>query len=227
MNIPYLLTVTPEVTQEVLADSRAELLATFGDYNIFRISGTTGYVEVMKNEPVRVSLPVSQWRDMAVDWYLNPDDLQTPIVLDKGEQALQKFPSITPEQSASPPVVPINTEGHVTNESLQNEKLTFDTTAVGQPHWIKISYFPNWHVKGAEGPYLVSPSFMMVIPTQSHVELYYGRTAANTVGQILEVLGWLLLVGISAWRVMLWRRRRRLEVAIMEPEHFRSEDVEP
>jgi uncharacterized membrane protein len=227
MNIPYLLTVTPEVTQEVLADSRAELLATFGDYNIFRISGTTGYVEVMKNEPVRVSLPVSQWRDMAVDWYLNPDDLQTPIVLDKGEQALQKFPSITPEQSASPPVVPINTEGHVTNESLQNEKLTFDTTAVGQPHWIKISYFPNWHVKGAEGPYLVSPSFMMVIPTQSHVELYYGRTAANTVGQILEVLGWLLLVGISAWRVMLWRRRRRLEVAIMEPEHFRNEDVEP
>lgn len=226
MNIPYLLTVTPEVTQEVQADSRAELLATFGDYNIFRISGTTGYVEVMKNQPVRVSLPVSEWRDMAVDWYLNPDDLQTPIVLDKGEKALQGFPSITPEQSASPPVVPIKTEGHVTNESFQNEKLTFDTTAVGQPHWIKISYFPNWHVKGAEGPYLVSPSFMMVIPTQSHVELYYGRTAANTLGQVLEVLGWLLLLGISAWRVVLWRRRRRLEVTIMEPEHFRAEDAE-
>lgn len=218
MNIPYLLTVTPEVTNEALADSRAELLATFGDYNIFRISGTTGYVEVMKNQPVRVSLPVADWRDMAVNWYLNPDDLQTPIVLDQGQKELQQFASITPDQSANPPAMPITTEGQVTNEDFENESLSFDTTAIGQPHWIKISYFPNWHVKGAEGPYLVSPSFMMVIPTQSHVTLYYGRTAANTLGQVLEILGWLLLIGISIWRGILWRRRRKLAVTVVGPE---------
>ena len=214
MNIPYLLTITPEVTGEVLADSRAELLATFGDYNIFRIVGTTGYVEVMKNQPVRVDVPQTKWRDMAVDWYLNPTDLGTPLVLDKGEAALKQFASITPDQATNPPMVPINTEGHVTGEQLENESLSFDTTAVGQPHWIKISYFPNWHVKGAEGPYLVSPSFMMVIPTQSHVTLYYGRTAANTVGQTLEVLAWLLLLGLAIWRAILWRRRRRLAGAV-------------
>jgi hypothetical protein len=218
MNIPYLLTVTPEVTNEVLADSRAELLATYGDYNVFRVVGATGYVEVMKNQPVRLSVPVEDWRDLAVDWYLNPDDLSTPIVLDQGEAALQQYPSIAPEQSASPPVVPITTEGRVTGEDFQNESLSFDTTAVGQPHWIKISYFPNWHVEGAEGPYLVSPSFMMVIPTQGHVTLYYGRTAANTLGQVLEILGWLLLLGLSIWRAILWRRRRRLAVTVMEPE---------
>ena len=217
MNIPYLLTVTPEVTQQVLADSRAELLYTFGEYNVFRISGTTGYVEVMKNQPVRVSLPVSEWRDMAVDWYLSPDALETPIVLDKGEEALQQFASISPELSANPPVTPITTEGRVTNEDFQNESLSFDTTAVGQPHWVKISYFPNWHVRGAEGPYLVSPSMMMVIPTQSHVELYYGRTGANTLGQVLEILGWVLLLGLSAWRTILWRRRRRLAGTMTEP----------
>jgi hypothetical protein len=216
MDIPYLLTFSPEVTSEVTADPRAELLATFGDYNIFRIVGTTGYVEVMKNQPVRVSVPVKQWRDMAVDWYLNPGDLETPLVLDKGEAALQQFASITPDQATAPPVVPINTEGHVTGEQMENESLSFDTTAIGQPHWIKISYFPNWHVKGAEGPYLVSPSFMMVIPTQSHVTLYYGRTAANTVGQVLEVLAWVLLLGFAIWRFILWRRRRRLAGAVQE-----------
>ena len=52
MNIPYLMTISPEVHEEVQADSRADLLAKFGDYSIFRISGTTGYVEVMKNKPV-------------------------------------------------------------------------------------------------------------------------------------------------------------------------------
>ena len=225
MNIPYLLTFSPEVTGEVTADSRAELLATFGDYNVFRIVGTTGYVEVMKNKPVRVSVPLPAWRDLAVDWYLNPDDLETPIVLDKGEAALQQFASITPDQAATPPVVPINTEGHVTGEKLENESLSFDTTAVGQPHWIKISYFPNWHVKGAEGPYLVSPSFMMVIPTQSHVTLYYGRTTANTVGQTLEVLAWLLLLGLAIWRTTLWRRRRRLADAVQDSAPIADADL--
>ena len=71
-------------------------------------------------------------------------------------------------------------------------------------------------MEGADGPYLVSPSMMMVIPTQSHVTLYYGRTAANTVGQVLEVLAWVLLLGLTVWRIVLWFRRRRLEGAVLE-----------
>lgn len=209
MNIPYLLTLSPEVTSQVKADKRADLLATFGDYSIFRIAGSTGYVQVMANEPVRLKTSQKGWRDTIVNWYLNPPDLTTPVVWDQGQAALQKFAPITAGNVTNPPQVPVQTDGTVTNEVLQNESLSFDTTAIGEPHWIKISYFPNWHVKGAEGPYLVSPSFMMVIPTQTHVTLYYGRTAANNVGQTLEVIGWLVLAGISAWRFVIWRRTRR------------------
>ena len=216
MNIPYLLTFSPEVTGDVQADPRAELLATFGDYNVFRISGTTGYVEVMKNKPVRVDVEVSEWRDIAVEWYLTDAALDTPLVLDKGEEALQQFAAITPGEATVPPVEPIVTEDRVTGELMENESLSFDTTAIGQPHWVKVSYFPNWHVEGAEGPYLASPSFMMVIPTQSHVTLTYGRTAANTVGQTLEVAAWLLLLGLAVWRAILWRRRRRLAGAVQD-----------
>ena len=54
---------------------------------------------------------MSEWRDMAVDWYLNEDALDTPIVRDKGEEALQRFTQITPEESADPPAVPVDTEG--------------------------------------------------------------------------------------------------------------------
>jgi hypothetical protein len=32
----------------------------------------------------------------------------------------------------------------------------------------------------------------------------------NTVGQVLEVIAWLLLISLAAWRTILWRRRRRL-----------------
>jgi len=218
MNIPYFMTFSEEVTSQVKADPRAELLAVFGDYNIFRISGCTGYVEVMENQPVRLQVEQSGWRDVAVEWYRNEADLTTPLVWDRGEEALRRYGSITPDQISALPVTPVTAEGSVTNERLENERLSFDTTAVGQPHWIKISYFPNWHVEGAEGPYLASPSMMMVIPTQSHVTLYYGRTAANTVGQVLEVLAWILLLGLTAWRTVLWRRRRRLAGAVQKSE---------
>ena len=213
MNIPYFLAFyntegEERVVPAVDADSRAELFATFGDYRLYHIAGCSGYVEVMKNEPVRVEIEQSEWRDMAVEWYKNALALDTPLVWDNGEEALQRFLSVTPEQAVNPLSVPINTEGEVTNVQFENERLIFDTTAIGQPHWVKISYFPNWHVKGAEGPFLASPSMMMVIPTQGHVELYYGSTGANIAGQTLEVAGWALLLGLTIWRVVLWRRRR-------------------
>jgi hypothetical protein len=222
MNIPYFLAfynggdIEEKVIPGLLADSRAELLAEFGDYNLFRISGCGGYVEVMKNQPVRLAVEQSEWRDLAVKWYKTENALDTALVWDNGEEALQRFASVTASQVASPPEVPVDTEGYVTNEFLGNESLEFDTTAIGVPHWIKISYFPNWHVKGAIGPFLASPSFMMVIPTQSHVTLYYGRTAANTVGQVFEVFGWVVLLGLTAWRFVLWLRRRRLAGAVLE-----------
>jgi hypothetical protein len=207
MNIPYLLTVTPEVTNAVKTDGRATLLATFGEYSLFRIAGATGYVQLMQNQPVRLSVPQPEWRDLAVKWYENPADLTTPIVWDQGQEPLKQFTSVSPQEATAPPAVPPDTTGTVTNVQLTNDTLSFDTTAIGVPHWIKISYFPNWHAKGAYGPFLASPSFMMVIPTQSHVTLYYGRTWANDLGQVLEVLGWLLLAGLGAWR--LARRLRR------------------
>ena len=178
MNIEYFLTCTEEVTTATKADPRAELLFTSGDYNVFRISGTTGYAEVMKNQPVKIDIAQTAWRDMAVSWYENMDDLETPIIWDNGDDALKDLATITVDQAAIPPQVPINTEGRVVSETLENERFTFDVTAeaVGKPVWIKISYFPNWHVSGANGPYLASPSFMMVIPTQTHVVMTYGRT---------------------------------------------------
>ena len=181
---------------------------------MFRINGCPGYVSVMDNEPVRVDIEQSEWRDMANQWYLDEAALEVPLVWDNGEEALQKYDSITADQATVPPVTPIDTDGRVTNELLENEKLSFDTTAIGQPHYVRISYFPNWHVKGAEGPYLVSPSMMMVIPTESHVTLYYGRTMANTAGQILEVLAWVVLLCLTVWRVIVWRRRKKLAGAM-------------
>jgi hypothetical protein len=213
MNIPYFLAFynddsTERVIPAVETDPRAELLATFGDYKLYHIKDCSGYVEIMKNEPVRLAVAQDEWQDAAVQWYKNADALDTPLVWDNGDEVLKQFDSVTSEEAANPPETAITTAGTVTNVKLENESLSFDTTAIGVPHWIKISYFPNWHVKGAEGPYLASPSMMMVIPTQSHVELYYGGTKANTIGQTLEVIAWALLLAVTVWRVVVWWKRK-------------------
>jgi len=81
---------------------------------------------------------------------------------------------------------------------------------VGFPHLVKVSYFPNWKATGADGPYLVAPSLMLVIPTESEVVIEFQNTWA-------EWLGWALtLGGLAALTVPRWRSRLS-EVAMARP----------
>jgi hypothetical protein len=48
------------------------------------------------------------------------------------------------------------------------------------------------------------------------VVLTYGRTAANTWGQVLEVLAWAGLLGLTIWRFVRWLRRRRFAEAVLD-----------
>ena len=83
---------------------------------------------------------------------------------------------------------------------MEDHRISFETEAIGLPHLVKISYFPNWRAKGAEGPYLMAPSLMMVIPTEESVVIEFGNRWA-------EWLGWALtLGGILALAVPRWRR---------------------
>ena len=93
--------------------------------------------------------------------------------------------------------------GTVSNIVLENDRIAFDTTAVGVPHLIKVSYFPNWEAKGADGPYRAAPSLMVVVPTQEHVEIVFADTRAEIAGKALTAAA---ILGLLAWAVV--RRRR-------------------
>ena len=73
---------------------------------------------------------------------------------------------------------------------------------------MKVSYFPNWHVAGALGPYRVTPNLMVVVPTAHRVTLTYGATTANTVGSVITVgsLLTMVLVGMGTRRRAALRR---------------------
>jgi len=190
-NISYIMASSPEVIADLNIDSRVEFLNKIEPYYFYEIKGPHNYVEVMKNIPYRYSPEDWIW-DMR-EWYLNADNVDNPVIYDDGGEGIKQFEEITKEQLSDVPDNPVDAGGEVLSEIVEREKIEFTTTAIGVPHLIKVSYFPNWKAAGAEGPYLVSPSLMMVIPTQSNVTLYYGMTYANRIGVTLSIAGWIII----------------------------------
>ena len=90
--------------------------------------------------------------------------------------------------------------GQVDVKMFTRERLVFETDRPGQPHLIRMTYHPRWTSTGGEPIYLTEPSFMLIYPRSSKVELVYGRSRGDRVGSIFSLSGVLLLV---------WGLRRR------------------
>lgn len=89
-----------------------------------------------------------------------------------------------------------------------DDSISFRVDEVGKPVLVKASWFPNWEVDGAEGPYRATPNFMVVVPTQKEVTLHYGTTPAEWLGRVLTLLG-VVGLGLLAW----WGRRPKKRAA--------------
>jgi hypothetical protein len=87
-----------------------------------------------------------------------------------------------------------------------NQELRFHTDQVRVPHVVKVSWFPNWRAEGAEGPWMLSPGLMVVVPTQPDVRLVYRDTLFETAGAAMAWMAVIVLVGAAG--IDLYRRVR-------------------
>lgn len=132
------------------------------------------------------------WQETSLTWYKN-GNLKKPIVFTQNKDEASYLKNV--QISANP-------------KSAQNIKETgdsieFDVENIGQPYLVKISYFPSWKVQGAKGPYLVSPSYMLVVPTEKHVKLYFAYGWVDWLGIFLSFTG-------TCYLVFLWRKGTKL-----------------
>jgi hypothetical protein len=74
----------------------------------------------------------------------------------------------------------------------------FFLKVIGVPVVVKISYFPNWKVEGAEGPWRIAPNLMVVVPTSQDVRLSFERSWIDVLAYVLTFIGIALL--------FVWRR---------------------
>ncbi len=185
-------------------------VAVTGPWHVYQVADSA-LVVPLANEPAvieGVDDHQSEWNEVAVPWFLDrsrwtvpftqrgPAEWQRIGVADEGIDGEIDSRLDVPAVRPLPDVV-------VSGISVDNDTIEFDVDRVGVPVLVRMSYFPNWDVAGADGPYRVAPNLMVVIPTENHVELSYGRTWVDWAGLALTAGGIVLLV-------MLFRRPFRV-----------------
>jgi hypothetical protein len=122
------------------------------------------------------------------------------------------FPKVPLAQSgpASWPRVPVGTNPPTTavqaptlsDVSVAPDRIAFTVSTPGTPILVKVSDFPGWSATGADGPYRVSPNFMVVVPTTNAVALTKGRTGFDWLAIAFGLAGLAIVIGLVVYRVM-------------------------
>lgn len=202
-------------------DADARYVRTFSKdgYNVYDIpDAVTGYVVAATHRPVLYTGP--DYRTAFYRWFKHPELLDVPLVPAElaGHEADERHPLRT-DTIREIPREPYSGDCEVTT-TLEEERLSFETSCPGRPHIVKVSYFPRWKTADGSPIDLVSPGFMLVTPTTSHFEMYYGRNALDwaALAASLLGLGWCLLATLNnrvarKTKVMTQRAIRPIYVA--------------
>jgi hypothetical protein len=188
---------TTDAANEKAAEAGLEVLAEVDPFTVYALP-EADLVEVGSWEPA-VWGEDGGFVDAALEWY---DDIE---LLDRWLVAEGPDDWRRIDEATDPGRRSVRIEGAVDDVVLEDHRISFRTTAVGAPHLVKVSHFPNWQATGAEGPYRAAPSLMVVVPTQEEVTIEFRNTAAENGGMLLTVI---TLLGLAAWGVVRWRRRQ-------------------
>jgi hypothetical protein len=195
-NVKEVIAVTDKVKAALASNPGYREEGEIGPYKIFQVrQGDGRYVVPLRYQPVSVT--DGDWKRLAYDWFQKPEWLDVPLVFSqRGDPAP---PGAIPFRSLEQqPVKQAFSPECRVKDALGNEEVRFDTECPGRPHLIKISYHPKWRVEGADRIYLVSPAFMLVYPTATHVRLVFGNRWPDYAGWTATAVGiaWLIAEGL-------------------------------
>jgi hypothetical protein len=174
-------------------------------WEIYEVSGAATVAPLSYLPAVMTGLGdgAREWEKAGVAYWQDADRGDVPRAADGPDSwpRVGAFDADAPRRRVTP--------ASVSRIHTGDETISFDVDRVGVPVLVKTSYFPNWKVSGADGPYRVTPNQMVVVPRSEHVELHYGYTGPDLLGMGLTALG---LAGAAAFIVFDRRRRRDMEV---------------
>ena len=221
MGVRYYLAFTDEAVMQAQADPRLTEIATSGPWVVFLVDDADLVVGLDRlpvvvdgvqgggeewlvptvaaweagDVPLIAESGPPTWPQTSVhEMEASIPALAEAIEADHGRVAeMLALASGLPAALPSEPLEPVEVSDIETDEFT----ISFTVDQIGSPVLVRTSYFPNWTVSGADGPYRVSPNLMVVVPTQADVELSYGRSGVEVVAMVMTLLG---LVGLVVIR---------------------------
>ena len=213
MGIKYLMVFTADARREADENDDLTLVDEVGPWRIYEVAGSD-LVVPLGIEPVVVNERRGDQRERSLElgssWFQNSEEwaalpafdgpadwARIDAIVDASRMSLdpKRVEVLVPGQMIQPRTLP---EVEVSNVVIGDQSVDFDVSQPGVPVLVKISYFPNWRVEGAEGPFRVAPNFMVVVPTSSSVRMEYGMSTIDWLAYLLTLIGLGLLV---LWRV--------------------------
>ncbi len=210
--VSYYVSFTSEATDKANAMDELTKVTTTEPFTIFRLPETR-LVEPARFQPAVYEVPdrsllgtlagtssvigsdgesLLGFHDMALEWYVDMDNLDRWVVAG-GPDEWPRIESLEerPDRLLTVP------ENAVSDIVVDHHRISFTTKAVGIPHLVKVSYFPNWTAEGAKGPWRATPSLMVVVPTSEHVTLTFDNTWAELAGMGLTAGGLIVLLVVG------------------------------
>ncbi len=196
-------------------------------WKIYRVKNAE-IVEGLKLRPAVVTgigqNQTGGWLDVALLQYNDATTYPVPLAAD-GPREWQRVLANTSRSLAQPtygksvviggvekvPLPPVKVSNIVTSFSGKQPKgkpgsVNFTVDKIGVPVVVKMSYFPNFRVEGAKGPYRLAPNMLVVIPTQKNVAIRYMWDKNDYTGFLAGLIG-------LALAILLWRDNKKHRVA--------------
>lgn len=211
LGVRYYLAYTPGAIARAEAQPELVEVATSGPWKVYEVVGSD-LVVPLTTQPVvvdeRSGDQRERWLEVGASWFQQPD-LWTSLPAADGPDAWtrvavttdapQPHPTVDlvrPVQQVDPVPLPAVT---VSNVAMSDQSVSFDVDRVGVPVLVKVSYYPNWKVEGADGPYRVAPNLMVVVPTSEEVRLVYSPSGIDLGANAISILG-LFALAYLWWR---------------------------
>jgi hypothetical protein len=221
LGVKYFMGFTPEAIAQASQQEGLTEVARSGPWVVYRVANSD-VVTPLAVQPVVANIsssnPRERWLEVGTSWFQRPEVWTTPIA-DNGPSDWQRVDVVVDESLregepnsnnrrvdvVKPAValtpVPLDPVV-VSNVNIGEESVKFSVDKIGVPVLVRVSYFPNWKVDGAKGPYRVAPNMMVVIPTGTNVTMHFGWNLRDYVAYLLSFAG-------IAW-IVVTRRRSKL-----------------
>jgi len=225
LGVNYYMAVTPEAIakaeENVANGGGLSVITQSGPWHIYAVAGSE-IVTPLAVQPVVVTERSGdqreRWLEVGTSWLQNPSEW-TALPADDGPAEWQRVQAVIDLErregepgsdsrkvdvvKPTPAIEPLSISPAVVSDVvIGEESVSFSVDKIGVPVLVRVSYFPNWEVSGADGPYRVAPNMMVVIPTSQDISMIFKPSLIDRLAYLFSGLGILAVL-------LMWRQDRR------------------